>query len=70
MSKCDECKYEHLSKSEHPCSVCRWKIKERGLAFFGKLSYFEHKEQPTTEYNVCNDCCYEWLDKLDDPCCE
>lgn len=70
MSKCSECKYEHLSKSEHPCSVCRWKVKERGLAFFGKLSYFEPKEQPTTEYNVCNDCCYEWLDKLDAPCCE
>ena len=70
MSKCNECKYEHLSKSEHPCSVCRWKVKERGLAFFGKLSYFEPKEQPTTEYNVCNDCCYEWLDKLDAPCCE
>lgn len=45
MSKCNECKYEHLSKSEHPCSVCRWKVKERGLAFFGKLSYFEHKEK-------------------------
>lgn len=70
MSKCNECKYEHLSKSEHPCSVCRWKIKERGLAFFGKLSYFEPKEQPTTEYNVCNDCCYEWLGELDAPCCE
>lgn len=70
MSKCNECKYEHLSKSEHPCSVCRWKVKERGLAFFGKLSYFEPKEQPTTEYNACNDCCYEWLDKLDAPCCE
>lgn len=70
MSKCSECKYEHLSKSEHPCNVCRWKVKERGLAFFGKLSYFEPKEQPTTEYNVCNDCCYEWLDKLDAPCCE
>lgn len=70
MSKCNECKYEHLSKSEHPCSVCRWKIKERGLAFFGKLSYFEPKEQPTTEYNVCNDCYYEWLGELDAPCCE
>lgn len=70
MNKCTECKYEHLSKSEHPCSVCRWKVKEGGLAFFGKLSYFEPKEQPTTEYNVCNDCCYEWLDKLDAPCCE
>lgn len=70
MSKCSECKYEHLSKSEHPCNVCRWKVKDRGLAFFGKLSYFEPKEQPTTEYNVCNDCCYEWLDKLDAPCCE
>lgn len=71
MSKCSECKYEHLSKSEHPCSVCRWKVKERGLAFFGKLSYFESKEeQPTTEYNRCNDCCYEWLDKLDAPCCD
>lgn len=34
------------------------------------MSYFEPKEQPTTEYNVCNDCCYEWLDKLDAPCCE
>lgn len=71
MSKCSECKYEHLSKSEHPCSVCRWKVKERGLAFFGKLSYFEPKEeQSTTEYNGCNDCCYEWLDKLDAHCCE
>lgn len=70
MSKCNECKYEHLSKSEHPCSVCRWKIKERGLAFFGKLSYFEPKEQPTTEYNGCNDCYYEWLGESDAPCCE
>lgn len=71
MSKCSECKYEHLSKSEHPCSVCRWKVKERGLAFFGKLSYFEPKEeQSTTEYNGCNDCYYEWLGESDAPCCE
>lgn len=45
MSKCDECKYEYLSKEEHPCIVCRWKVKERGLAFYGKLSYFEPKEK-------------------------
>lgn len=71
MSKCSECKHEHLSKSEHPCSVCRWKVKERGLAFFGKLSYFEPKEeQSTTEYNGCNDCYYEWLGESDAPCCE
>ena len=25
--------------------MCRWKVKERGLAFFGKLSYFEPKEE-------------------------
>ena len=45
MSKCDECKYEYLSKEEHPCNVCRWKVKERGSAFYGKLSYFEPKEK-------------------------
>jgi hypothetical protein len=71
MSKCNECKYEHLSKSEHPCSVCRWKAKERVLAFVGKLNYFEPKEeQPTTEYNGCRDCYYELLDESDAPCCE
>lgn len=43
--KCDECKYEYLSKEEHPCSVCRWIFKDRGLAFYGKLSYFEPKEK-------------------------
>lgn len=43
--KCDECLYEYLSECEHPCNVCRWKVKERGLAFFGKLSYFEPKEE-------------------------
>lgn len=43
--KCDECKYEYLSKEEHPCSVCRWEAKERGLDFYGKLSYFEPKEK-------------------------
>jgi hypothetical protein len=43
--KCDECLYEYLSECEHPCNVCRWKVKERGLAFFGKLSYFEPKEK-------------------------
>lgn len=26
MSKCTECKYERLSKEEHPCSVCRWRF--------------------------------------------
>lgn len=43
--KCNKCKYEYLSECEHPCIVCRWKVKERGLAFFGKLSYFEPKEE-------------------------
>lgn len=43
--KCDECLYEYLSECEHPCNVCRWKVKERGLAFYGKLSYFEPKEK-------------------------
>ena len=43
--KCDECKYEYLSKEEHPCSVCRWEAKDRGLDFYGKLSYFEPKEK-------------------------
>lgn len=43
--KCDECLYEYLSECEHPCNVCRWKVKERGLAFFGKLSYFKPKEK-------------------------
>lgn len=57
MSKCNKCKYEHLSKYEHPCSVCRWKIKERGLAFFGKLSYFEPKDESANciiSYKECN----------------
>lgn len=56
MSKCSECKYEHLSKSEHPCSVCRWKIKERGLAFFGKLSYFEPKDESANCIISCKEC--------------
>lgn len=43
--KCNKCKYEYLSECEHPCIVCRWKVKERSLAFFGKLSYFEPKEE-------------------------
>ena len=43
--KCNKCKYEYLSECEHPCNVCRWRVKERGLAFFGKLYYFEPKEE-------------------------
>lgn len=53
--KCDECKYEYLSKEEHPCIVCRWKVKDGGLAFFGKLSYFEPKEEKNDdEINMVN----------------
>ena len=44
-NKCDECLYEYLSKEEDPCNVCRWKVKDRCLAFYGKLSYFEPKEE-------------------------
>lgn len=43
--KCDECKYKYLSKEENPCNICRWEAKERGLDFYGKLSYFEPKEK-------------------------
>ena len=43
--KCDECKYEYLSKEENPCNICRWKTKEIGLDFYVKLSYFEPKEK-------------------------
>ena len=56
MNKCTECKYEHLSKSEHPCSVCRWKVKEGGLAFFGKLSYFEPKDESANCIISCKEC--------------
>ena len=43
--KCDECKYEYLSKEENPCNICRWKTKDIGLDFYVKLSYFEPKEK-------------------------
>lgn len=53
--KCDECKYEYLSKEEDPCNVCRWKVKESGLAFYGKLSYFEpKKEKNDNEIDMVN----------------
>ena len=42
--KCDECKYEYLSKEEHPCSVCRWRFKDRKLVVLGSINYFEPKE--------------------------
>lgn len=45
MIKCNKCKYEYLSKEENPCNICRWEAKERGLDFYGKLSYFEPKEK-------------------------
>ena len=67
--KCAECKYEHLSECEHPCSVCKWK--ERGLAFLVKIDYFEPKEeQATIEHNGCDGCYYDWLGESDAPCCE
>lgn len=44
-SECIGCKYEHLSECENPCNVCRWKLKERGLDYFGKLSRFEPVEK-------------------------
>lgn len=56
MSKCNKCKYEYLSKEEDPCNVCRWKIKERGLAFFGKLSYFEPKDESANCIISCKEC--------------
>lgn len=59
--KCAECKYEHLSECEHPCSVCKWK--ERNLAFFVKLDYFEPKEE-----KGCNKCKYEHDSAIDEPC--
>ena len=43
--KCDECKYEYLSKEEHPCSVCRWRFKDRKLVVLGNINYFEPKEE-------------------------
>lgn len=53
--KCDECKYEYLSKEEDPCNVCRWKVKESGLDFYGKLSYFEpKKEKNDNEIDMVN----------------
>lgn len=56
MSKCNECKYEYLSKEEDPCNVCRWKVKERGLAFYGKLSYFEPKDEYANCIISCKEC--------------
>lgn len=64
--KCNKCKYEYLSECEHPCIVCRWKVKERGLAFFGKLSYFEPKEEKGL--NQCIRCKYEHDSAIDEPC--
>lgn len=45
MSKCNKCKYEYLSKEEHPCSVCRWRFNDRKLVVLGKINYFEPKEK-------------------------
>lgn len=47
--KCCECKYEYLSKEEHPCSVCRWRFKDRKLVVLGKINYFEPKEDTEFE---------------------
>ena len=59
MSECTGCKYEHLSECEHPCNVCRWKLKQRGLDYFGKLSRFEpvekeHSSNCTISSEECN----------------
>ena len=65
--KCTECKYEHLSKCEHPCSVCKWK--NSSLVWLYGLDYFEPKEeQQTTEYNGCDGCIYEDTEPCEEPC--
>lgn len=64
--KCDECKYEYLSKEEHPCSVCRWRFKERRLVVLGSLNYFEPKEEKGL--NKCIRCKYERDSAIDEPC--
>lgn len=53
--KCDECKYKYLSKEENPCNICRWRDKERGLDFYGKLSYFEPKEKKNSSNCTISD---------------
>lgn len=64
--KCDECKYEYLSKEEHPCSVCRWRFKERKLVVLGNINYFEPKEEKGL--NQCIRCKYEHDSAIDEPC--
>lgn len=64
--KCDECKYEYLSKEEHPCSVCRWRFKDRKLVVLGKINYFEPKEEKGL--NQCIRCKYEHDSAIDEPC--
>lgn len=64
--KCDECKYEYLSKEEHPCSVCRWRFKDRKLVVSGKINYFEPKEEKGL--NQCIRCKYEHDSAIDEPC--
>lgn len=63
--KCDECKYEYLSKEEHPCSVCRWRFKGRKLVVLGNINYFEPKEE-----KKCMKCIYSNLSEFELPCCE
>lgn len=64
--KCDECKYEYLSKEEHPCSVCRWRFKDRKLVVLGKINYFEPKEEKGLKQ--CIRCKYEHDSAIDEPC--
>lgn len=64
--KCDECKYEYLSKEEHPCNVCRWRFKERKLVVLGKINYFDSKEEKGL--NKCIRCKYEHDSAIDEPC--
>lgn len=64
--KCDECKYEYLSKEEHPCSVCRWRFKDRKLVVLGNINYFEPKEEKGL--NQCIRCKYEHDSAIDEPC--
>lgn len=64
--KCDECKYEYLSKEEHPCSVCRWRFKGRKLVVLGNINYFEPKEEKGL--NECKRCKYEHDSAIDEPC--
>lgn len=63
--KCDECKYEYLSKEEHPCSVCRWRFKSRKLVVLGNINYFEPKEE-----KKCMKCIYSNLSEYELPCSE